>query len=164
LLWAGIVSIGYVVLAYRIVTAERTDPPGVLVYVAVSGIIGLICLIGLVGAGAVVATQLEYALRRGRSSLYPDAVLVTGLAAILSMVERESAKWTNLDFKRQLMSEIEVVAVCIERDLPHRLRTGDVTTDAWVRERVRQMAAALRGLKKWISTPCRTRGVASSGR
>jgi hypothetical protein len=85
--------------------------------------------------------------------LYPDVVLVTGLVTILSLVEREWAKWTNIDFKRQLMAEVETVALCIERDLPRRLRTGDVTTDVWLRDRVQQMATALRGLKKWVSTP-----------
>jgi hypothetical protein len=119
----------------------------------VSGFITWICLIGFAGVVLVVGSSIDYALQRRRSALYPDAVLVTGLVEILSMVERESTKWTDLDFKRQLMSKIEAIALCIERDLPRRLRTRDVTLDAWLRDRVRQIAAVFRSLKQWVSTP-----------
>jgi hypothetical protein len=43
--------------------------------------------------------------------------------------------------------------LCIERDLPRRLRTRDATIDSWLRERVRQIAAVFRSLKQWVSTP-----------
>jgi hypothetical protein len=61
----------------------------------------------LAGVMVVVAASINYTLKRRRSALHPDAVLVTGLVEILSVVERESAQCTDLDFKRQLMSEIE---------------------------------------------------------
>jgi hypothetical protein len=45
------------------------------------------------------------------------------------------------------------LSLFIERDLTRQLRAGDVATNAWLRDRSWQIAAALRDLKKWISTP-----------
>lgn len=56
-------------------------------------------------------------------------------------------------FKRELMSRLERIAVTIEHYLYRKLPSGDVATDTWYREMVKQVAATFREQKKWILSP-----------
>lgn len=152
LTWAFSVVVIYIgILRYAFV--HQTAPVGVLKYVVVSGLTGVVSYSVLLLPALAVVTPIEYALKRRRNAMHPDAVLVTGLLEILWLVERQPAKWTDLHFKRQLLSRLEEVASCIQHDLPRMLRTRDVATDLWLRGRAEQIAAAFRALKKWVSTP-----------
>jgi hypothetical protein len=154
LLWISVVIAGYLVFVYRVFMVHKTGPPpNVFVYVLVSGIIGMIAYTAILALWLPPGFLLGYAMEKRKRVVFPDAFVVAQLVSILSSIERKPKQWTGLDFKRHLMSELEQVARCIERDLTRRLRTSDTTTDAWLRDRARHMAAALRGLKKWISTP-----------
>ena len=88
--------------------------------------------------------------RRWRNAIYPDGVVIHELLRILSMVERKPIRWTDLGFKKLLIDMLEEVAVCIQYDLPRRLRSFDAVTDIWLQGMAEQIAATLRMLKKWI--------------
>jgi hypothetical protein len=93
---------------------------------------------------------MAYSSRRWRNAIYPDGVVVHELLRILSMVEKKPIRWADLGFKKQLIDILEEVAVCIQYDLPRRLRNFDAVTDIWLQGMTEQIAATLRMLKKWI--------------
>jgi hypothetical protein len=45
---------------------------------------------------------------------------------------------------------LEEVAVCVQYNLPRRLRNFDAFTDIWLQGMTEQIAATLRTLKKWV--------------
>jgi hypothetical protein len=87
------------------------------------------------------------------NKFYPDSVVVTELLDVLHQVETHPERWGKLDFRRARMRQLENVADRLERELPHRLRSGDPLTDEWMNKATRRMAAALRAKKKWLLTP-----------
>jgi hypothetical protein len=101
----------YLVFSYRVLRVERTGHPGLVVFLIVSGILAIVGWFAVVGVVFTAGALLLQALERRKSSLYPDAFMVTQLVSILSLVECGSAKWTTLDSKRRLMREIELVAI-----------------------------------------------------
>ncbi len=59
----------------------------------------------------------------------------------------------NIDFRRINIICLEHAALLIEHYLPYRLHSGEIMTDSWFKESMRQAAAALREKKKWLLTP-----------
>ncbi len=136
---------------YRTISSA-VGPPSLMPDLA-PGILGVSSYWTIALFAVVVAATMEYRLKRSKNIGYPDAVVVDGLLSILSMVEREPTRWNDLRFRRRLMAGLEEVALCIEYDLPRALRSGDAGTDYWLRQTVKQIAAAVRLLKRRILTP-----------
>jgi hypothetical protein len=80
-------------------------------------------------------------------------VVASNLLDLLHLVETQPNRWTEADFKQNLMQRLERTARCLEQDLPSLFRSGDGMTDAWLKRTGREMAAALREKKKWILAP-----------
>lgn len=84
-----------------------------------------------------------------------DAKAATELLTALKLVEDGGHRWTEPRFKRVLIRHLERVAVSLLRHFNRQLRLGrrDRDTGARLREQGRQLAAAIRDLKLWVSLP-----------
>lgn len=84
---------------------------------------------------------------------FPDILVVDTLLTTLSQVENNPKKWTETEFKEELLFYLEDLARLFANHIPKRLRSGDPTTEIWFKNIVKEIAAHCRGLKKWILTP-----------
>ena len=122
-------------------------------FALITGLLSYLFMMLLQICLAVLVITVHNIDRRRWSAQFPDAVIITELLNTLYQIEKESAHWTELDFKRALMRRLEFIAVHIQRDLPRHLRSGDSATDVWLEKTTQKMAAAMREKKKWILTP-----------
>jgi hypothetical protein len=131
---------------YQIASAVGNSTDNMLPAFLASVMLGLLSvIIAIIINGILVAFG-----RITRNTRYPDAVLVDGFLEILYMVETKPGKWIDLNFKRQLVNKIEEAALCVQNNLPRRLRSGDAGTDAWLKNTTNEIAAGLRELKKSV--------------
>jgi hypothetical protein len=100
-----------------------------------------------------MADVLENKHLRSQNRLFPDTRLVGVIVRIAHNVEIYPQSWTDLNFKRWLMANLETAAVICEKYLPRQLRSGDPYTDFWEKEIAQQRAASIRALKKLIISP-----------
>jgi hypothetical protein len=75
------------------------------------------------------------------------------LLSALSLLEEGKAAWKLLSNRKRLLFYIEKAAECAEFYLPLYLRSGDSATHLWLKDRMNQVANALREKKKWVLTP-----------
>ncbi|HEY9620687.1 MAG TPA: hypothetical protein V6C78_09975 [Crinalium sp.] len=96
---------------------------------------------------------LEHSFQGQKKALYPDSLIVSWLVDTLVLVEIRSTDWTDVTIRKQILSNLEKLAVLIQHDLSRTLPSGDIATDLWQRESAAQKAAAVRSLKKWVCHP-----------
>ncbi len=84
---------------------------------------------------------------------YMMAIIIGELISILVYEENNPESWTKLVHKRRLLEVLERIAKYVEYNLPRRLRSGDIATDTWIKDTMKQVASALRKKKKWVLTP-----------
>jgi hypothetical protein len=101
----------------------------------------------------VVSLAAGYALKRRFRLRHADAVVFDALLRILAMAEESSQRWADLSHKRAMLELLDQAAETLERGLPHRLQSGDIATNIWLKTITAQMATALRGYKRWICVP-----------
>lgn len=92
-------------------------------------------------------------LRRRPRKRQPQAAVAHELFEILSMLESYPKKWSEIEFRRQIIVKLESVARCLEREFPRSLRSGALDTDVWVQDQWQQVAAGVRSLIKGLVTP-----------
>jgi hypothetical protein len=95
---------------------------------------------------------LLYRLERRRKRLYPEVTVTLQLLRILAQVTKHPAVWGTPAMKHELVARLEIIARCLEDDLPCRLQS-DIATDGWFQRMAKQMATALRALKPWVLMP-----------
>jgi hypothetical protein len=114
------------------------------------------------GAGGVLPILLaserldhfvDAALYQRIRAVYPEFVVSDTLVTMLHRLEHERSGWNELEYKNWLPLALEDVAVCLERYLPRQLRSGDQSSDLWIRAAFQSRAWAFRALKKWIVVP-----------
>ena len=93
------------------------------------------------------------AVERWYTVRYPLAILICNLIDVLSSVEQKRSRGIDLKEKLKQLSGLEITARCIEWYLPQQLYGGDVVTDTWWKEIMREVANALRDKKRWILSP-----------
>jgi hypothetical protein len=71
---------------------------------------------------------------------------------ILTRITKRPSKWGILEIQHELAGRLEIIASCLQHNLPCRLQS-DGATDDWLQKMTTQMAAALRDLKKWVLMP-----------
>jgi hypothetical protein len=152
LIWFGIVLIACSIALYHIYSAIGTSPPNIFTSFHASIMLGGICAISAFFIFLVLAVFIRFISRKGRNARYPDAALADELLQIVVMVKSKPRQWRNLAFKRRLMNKLEDAASCVQRNLPRRLRSGDVGTDVWIAKTADEIAAALRAQKKSLLT------------
>jgi hypothetical protein len=99
-----------------------------------------------------LAWLFSYILERRKQRLYPEAVITLQLWTILTQVIKDPAAWGSLEMKHELVARLEIIASCLQYDLPRRLQS-DIATDNWFQQMAEQMAAAQRALKPWVLMP-----------
>ena len=80
-----------------------------------------------------------------------DAVILERLLQLLSYAEQHPHQWQELPFRRELIGDLDALAVMLERSLPLQYRSRDEVFSAWIAERGCKMAAFARELKKWVT-------------
>jgi hypothetical protein len=71
---------------------------------------------------------------------------------MLTRVTTQPAEWGSLEMKHELVGCLEIIANCLQHDLPRRL-ASDIATDGWFHQMAEQMATAQRALKSWVLMP-----------
>jgi hypothetical protein len=138
----------FMVLSYFVVIFLYTRYGARLVFSSLSAILILYFVMILAYLPVLIYNRFGYT--RNLS----DALFITSLMGTLSAFERaHPRRWCDLSFRRNLMRQLEGLAVIVERRLPKGLRSGDIETDRWVRKRTWQVASAIRELKQWLVTP-----------
>jgi hypothetical protein len=83
---------------------------------------------------------------------YPESALVAALL-YASWLLRDDSVWTRLNTKRNLMEVLENCARTFAYSVPKKLRGFDPISEAHIRRRSTETAAALRSYKLWIYSP-----------
>lgn len=83
----------------------------------------------------------------------PRNVIIAGLFELLCKTETNPLSWNDLPFKRELMSNLEAIAHCVEKYLPRALSSSDPVSNYRIDQWTKEKAANLRALKLWIAVP-----------
>jgi hypothetical protein len=94
----------------------------------------------------------KWGLDRWFEEDHPDVVVVDGLLTSLAIVDGDRGGFWLLDTRQRLADEFERMAACIERVFPRRFEARPAA-DPWVAQTARELAFALRRLKRWVATP-----------
>ena len=124
--------------------------------IASAVVVGLKCSVLIFGYVLVVACLLliiHVALTRHHESAFPDSAIIARLSRLVDKIENEPDKWTDISFKQELMVLLESLAICTDRYLPRKQKSGDLVTDAWMKERTGKIAQTFRNWKQWVLTP-----------
>lgn len=109
------------------------------------------------GGGTLVIPPIINGLRRWldrrAEKTFTNEYLVAHLLSALAVVEKNPARWADVEFRRLLIARLEAVAVCVERVVPGRMRSGNIVTDKWLADSTEEIAAGVRALAKWVITP-----------
>jgi hypothetical protein len=100
-----------------------------------------------------VLMLVHVALIRRHEAMFPDSAIIARLSKLLHTIESKPNKWTEISYKQELLMSLERLAVCTERCLPRKLRSGDLITDTWMKERSGNIAQTYRRWKQGILTP-----------
>lgn len=91
--------------------------------------------------------------QRKHFKYYPISLIFNYLLSMLLLAKKNQENWMTFEYKREQLKLLEETAYCVENCLPLLFRTGDITTDIWLKDRSKRIAAALRDKKKWILMP-----------
>jgi len=83
----------------------------------------------------------------------PVAFFMERVLLVAESIAFDESAWHRVDGKALLMKRLEEAARIVEKDFPDTLRSADFSTDALLKTRFDQIAAALREKKLWIATP-----------
>lgn len=147
--WIVCCGVVYGVLVARLQLSQLSPKRSAIA----AGLIGGVCFNFGTLALVMGVIGLRNWLRRRATETYPDAIITDCFLNILWKLERPAVHWVDVRFKGELIGELEKAASCMERSLPRRLRTGNLITDNWLKDRSQQMAAGVRSLIKWLYTP-----------
>ena len=110
----------------------------------------------LVIVAAYILTQIVGFAWRIRIARWQREEAETGvLAALLDLLGELMVPQPRLDasVRRTWMADLERVAVIVERDLPHALRSGDPDSQSAIAARAGSAATALREMKQAVALP-----------
>jgi hypothetical protein len=152
--WTGVVLLAYaasVPEAVATVRAGSEDPTAAAATLApvLGTLVPTVVLVPAWTLILLIARALDWRRILGQS----DAILVDGLMRLLVKLEFYTDRWTDLSFKREVSSDLEDLAVCVEYGLRIQLRSGDIATDLWLSRTTSRIAAGIRSHKTWVLTP-----------
>jgi hypothetical protein len=144
--WPGLVMGFYAfqtVRSLRLGTVEGVV--GAAALMAASGL-WLVLLAGL-GTHAVASRRLD----RWLEDDHPDVIVIHGLLACLGILDADRNCLGALENRQRLADRFETMALCLGRQFG-RFDTRD-PSDPWVSQTGRELAFAMRKLKRWVATP-----------
>jgi hypothetical protein len=94
---------------------------------------------------------VEEGLTRKREAVV-EAGLTRKRQVLVPVADSPLQGWQAVDFRREIVVQLEKLAQRYERDLPRRLRTTDIT-DLWLQARGRALANAVRQWKQDVLMP-----------
>jgi hypothetical protein len=151
--WTAAVILVYVLLIYRVASSPHIVSHHWAIYLCVAAMLGTVAYGGAIVATIILTAPLFYALSQRTKVLYADALLVDRLVSLLAYIEQNPRQWNQGAFKKQVITKLEALAIGVEAYLFRGLHPKDNVTEAWLKGRSREIAAAFRALKSWILTP-----------
>jgi hypothetical protein len=118
-------------------------------YLAALVAVGWACLVVTLPALMLEGWWADWRLNRAR----PDLRIVDRLVWLLFTIETRERGWGQVGLQARLVDLLEDIALLLEHFRPARLRAGDPTTDAWLRQESVRLAQSFRELKKWVCMP-----------
>ena len=113
----------------------------------------LITIVPLVVSSIMIFYLIKHLFLKFAYIKYPSHFIIDNLISMLIIMEEELDSPMSIYSKRRIIKLLEHTARSFERDLPRRFHTEDTITKAWMSERFKQVAAALRDEKKCILLP-----------
>lgn len=114
---------------------------------------GILFIFILGGIIFIVGLWLVANLKQRKESLFPIAIVVERLSDTLIGLEKYSNRWTELEFRRDLINRLGKVARLIEFSVPKQLECSDDYINRWSKQSFKKIAATFRSLNKWVITP-----------
>jgi hypothetical protein len=134
-------------LAYWIFSKQGS--PTVVWQVIGIAAVGYAILAAVVLIASLLGVIVESIFWHLESDHYPSAVVVDAIFATTCLVEAEKRNHRRSGrFNHRLSARMEEIAVRLERDMRRQLRSGDGETDEWLASQCKEMAAAVRALKR----------------
>ncbi len=143
----GILEAVLVAVAY--VSVRQVVALGPLAFAGSSGVVAGAIYVALIQGMCLVL----HGLRRWRSGRHTYETLAEVLVDALYGLERRPNLWMDRQFKVNIVGELEDAALLIERELPHRMKGADASTDTWFRQATAEIAAAFRERKQQVLLP-----------
>ena len=109
-------------------------------------------LIWIILYNSVLALAI-WVIDRRKNKKYPEAVVMDSLCKTLDLIETESDKWLDVEFKNKVLKELENTAKRLENELPRKISSYDAATDIWLKNCTRKIAMGIRKLKQHVLLP-----------
>lgn len=151
--WLIAVLLGYLMLSLSLTANLDSYPTDSLQRSALVGISLTVTMSLVFVVWAVIFALVRIRYERRVFYWMPDSLVVTRLLRVLVRIERQPNRWADLAFRRNMISDLEDVALCIEVYIPRRVESGNRVLNVAFRQEAEQMAAAVRNLAKWIVAP-----------
>jgi hypothetical protein len=151
--WPGMIFVvAERTLAYLSRPASTTNSS--LQYGILGAIYAVTLLWGMIFVGVAVIVGALQILSSRKYRLHPEAVVADRLFRVLfELDQNKSRDLGSHEVKNSLIDLIESTAVAIETGMVKGSRTADPLTSVWFSNRMGQIAASVRDLKKWVLTP-----------
>ena len=108
---------------------------------------------GFVAAALGWMTSTYLSLRM-RDSRYPDSVIVTKLISLISSLEgQEGNQGYTLSSKRDIILDLEEMALCFLTYIPDCIGTHNPEILDWQRQMFAKVASAVRDTERWVILP-----------
>ena len=137
---------------FSLLAAVAGRLPSLLVVVIAAAAVALVPLAVLLLALHAGLSTLEAWRDRSLTAAEPDA---TATDAILRLLHRSRSApgWQRSAMRAAMLADLERLARAVDGGFAGLMRSGDRSTDAWVRDRAAGAGAAVRRLKRWVITP-----------
>jgi len=144
------ISVIAIIISYYSSYAIGENPLTLAIVSWIVGQVGfLIALISTAGLIALTKYVIEDRARKNKL----ESIIVDSLLKILIGIECNPKQWPRIEFRQQLIQEIDRITGAIQNGLGKRRRAGDSTTTVWLERTTQRIAAALIEKKQWLLTP-----------
>lgn len=152
-IWPATVISVFAWLTHRMIVSPgaylQTDWQVALLGAMVSSMVIWLVLVIAIGLLLAFLRLIDYWKR----TRHPAEVVVDELVMLLvSLEKKRPPNLSTFETKRVIVGHLERIASSVEL-VPRALPTGDSSTDAWLKQRMREIAFGVRSLKRWVLTP-----------
>jgi hypothetical protein len=147
--WAFGIFIIYAAGAWFVKDSAQRWLPGVLRDGLLSGLIGAVAFFFVYLVVILARLAAATTVRRTHRRRYPKEDVVDMLCWAVELSEAGRRGGRTIEWEPKVLWLLEAIATRIEYQLYRQLCRQDHYTDAWLRQRTREMAAGVRELKRW---------------
>jgi hypothetical protein len=144
LIWFVLGLISALILGSYLIYETPNEGAGLLRLLVLAGMFGVVSFLASGMLFLAAADFLETRFERSTRRMFPTAVIVNELVDLLYQTETKSKRWPEVDFRRELLFRLNVIAVCIERHLSQSLLTDEEIVNGKIKETCARIAADVR--------------------